>query len=48
MKARCLTAANIATAQVNAQEQFTRLLNSMGHEKVKIDFSGETVKARPH
>ena len=38
MKERCLTSANIASAQQNASRQFYQLMRSMGHENVKITF----------
>lgn len=39
MKARALTPQNIATTQSNAQEQFQRLMQAMGYNKVKIEFA---------
>jgi hypothetical protein len=38
MKQRCLTSANINSAQQNATRQFFQLMRSMGHENVKIVF----------
>ena len=38
MKERCLTSANITSAQQNASRQFYQLMRSMGHENVKITF----------
>ena len=38
MKAHCLTADNLRTAQDNAHEGFRRLLRSMGYQKVEITF----------
>ena len=41
MKRRCLTQKNYETAEQNAKEQFTRLLHSMGFEKVKVEMRNE-------
>lgn len=41
MKRRCLTKKNYETAEQNAKEQFTRLLRSMGFEKVKVEMRNE-------
>lgn len=35
---RCLTPANITTAEQNARTQFTQLLHSMGYDHVRVDF----------
>ena len=38
MKRRCLTKSNIASAENNAQNQFTDMLRAMGYTKVKVEF----------
>lgn len=38
MKQRCLTPANISTAQRNAQQQFGEMLKAMGFTHVRIEF----------
>jgi hypothetical protein len=38
MKRRCLTLSNIKSAENNASAQFTKLLNAMGFEFVKVRF----------
>lgn len=38
MKKRCITPANIQTAQRNAKQQFREMLKAMGFNNVKIEF----------
>ena len=38
MKQRCLTPANISTAQRNAKQQFSEMLKAMGFSNVRIEF----------
>lgn len=38
MKKRCLTPANISTAQRNAKQQFQEMLKAMGFTNVRIEF----------
>ena len=40
MRKRCLSQANIATAESNAQGQFFKMLTAMGFSNVKVRFEG--------
>lgn len=41
MKQRCLSSANITTAENNAQSQFFKMLKTMGFSNVKVRFEGK-------
>lgn len=41
MKKRCLSSANITTAENNAQSQFFKMLKTMGFSNVKVRFEGK-------
>ena len=38
MRKRCMTKANISTAEENAKEQFSKMLTSIGNKNVKVTF----------
>ena len=38
MRKRCMTKANINTAEENAKEQFSKMLTSIGNKNVKVTF----------
>lgn len=42
MKKRCLSKANITTAENNAQSQFYKMMKAMGFTNVKVEFEKET------
>ncbi len=42
MRARCLTASNIKSAETNASRQFRNILESIGYKNIKIRFAKKT------